>query len=81
MDQFSAAMLKSLLEGGDKGIIALLVLCICFLIYDRRNLIAALKAKEEKIDKIVEGYYNGHLSVTDALNALKLTLAEIKGKL
>jgi hypothetical protein len=39
------------------------------------------KKKDEKIDKIIDDYYKGNLTLTEALNSLKLVLFEIKGKI
>lgn len=54
---------------------------IWYLLIERKQLMADNKKKEEKIDKIVDDYYRGNLTLTEALNSLKLVLYEIKGRL
>lgn len=54
---------------------------IWYLLIERKQLMADNKKKEEKIDKIVDDYYRGNLTLTEALNSLKLVLHEIKGRL
>ena len=49
--------------------------------WDRIRLIKELEKKEAKLDKVIDDYYKGNISLTEALNGLKIVLAEIKGKL
>jgi hypothetical protein len=60
-----------------------LILCLIIgaLLYDRKRLTDELKRKDEKIEKIVDEYFKGNMTLTEALNSLKLVLFEIKGRL
>lgn len=70
-----------IVSGGFKGIIALLVCFIALLIWDRKHLQENLEKKEEKIEEILDNYYRSNITLGDALNGLKILLAEIKAKL
>ena len=71
----------TLAVGGAAPIIIILLLIIGYLIYDRIKLVKSLSDKDEKIYSIIENYYNGNLSIAEAMNGLKLVLAEIKAKI
>lgn len=71
----------ALIEGGPPAIIAVLLLVIAGLFMERRRLLAELLKKDEKIDKIIDDYYKGNMTLSDALNSLKMVLYEIKSKL
>lgn len=68
-------------DGGPEAIIAVLILAVVMLLWERKRLLDQLLKKEEKIDKIVSDYYRGNITLTEALNSLKTVLFEIKGKL
>ena len=68
-------------EGGFQGIIILLLAMIGGLIWDRQRLLKSLDKKEEKIEKIIEDYHKGNLTLSEALNNVRIVLFEIKGKL
>ena len=72
------AIIDSLISGGPHGIIAILVLIIVGLLADRRRLVHENAKKEEKIDKIIDEYYQGNITLAEALNSLKTVLYEIK---
>lgn len=82
-------LISALVTGN--GIIAaiiVLLLVIAFILQDRKRLLSTIQQKEElieqknaKIEKIVDDYYKGNITITEALNGLKLVLVEIKGKL
>jgi hypothetical protein len=80
MDSTLATLVAPLLNGGP-AVIAGLILFIIALLWDRRRLQAEIKEKEAKIDKIVDDYHKGNLTIAEAMNSLKYVLAEIKGKL
>lgn len=40
-----------------------------------------IKEKEGKIDKIVDDYHKGNLTIAEAMNSLRHVLTEIKGRL
>ena len=83
MDDIISTLLKLLTEGKSAADVLPIVMgvIIMFLLNERKALQAENKKKEEKIDKIVDDYYRGNLTLTEALNSLKLVLFEIKGKL
>ena len=56
-------------------------LIIWHLLTERKKLVEENKKKDEKIDKIIEDYYKGNLTLTEALNSLKLVLYEIKARI
>lgn len=70
-----------IVSGGYKGIIALLMIIIGLLLVERKRLQANLEKKEEKIEEILDNYYKGNLTLSEALSGLKVLLAEIKSKL
>lgn len=81
MDSILATLLSTIMGGGTGALVALLIVIICLLLYDRRRILKDLERKDTKMEKIIDEYYQGNLSIIDALNGLKLVLAEIKGKL
>lgn len=81
MDSIIEQLLLALVSGGPNAIIAVLVLAIIMLVLERRRLLKKLDKNEEKIDKIIDDYYKGNMTLSEALNSLKLVLYEIKGKL
>lgn len=81
MEGILQALLTALLAGGPGAIIAILVGIIAFLLWDRKKLVETIDKKEEKIEKIIDDYYQGNLTLTEALNGLKMVLIEIKGQL
>ena len=78
---FFEKVFEYVMTGGPNAIIALLVLIIFGLIMDRKNLRDDIKRKEERLDKIVDDYHQGNLTIAEAMNSLKYVLAEIKGKI
>jgi predicted Holliday junction resolvase-like endonuclease len=80
MDEFFS-FAEHLFKGGPEAIIALLILIIAALFIEIRRLRTEIKSREEKLDKIVDDYHKGNLTIAEAMNSLKFVLAEIKGKL
>lgn len=83
MDDIIGTLLKLFTEGKSAADVLPIIMgiIILFLLNERKQLKDDNKKKEEKIDKIVDDYYRGNLTLTEALNSLKLVLFEIKGKL
>lgn len=81
MEDAIADLISKVVAGGPEGIIAILLLIVIGLIWERKRLLDQLKTKEEKIDKIIDDYHNGNITLADALNSLKNVLFEIKGKI
>jgi hypothetical protein len=74
----------NLLTSGKQGVEVLPVimgLIIWHLLEERKKLLEDNKKKDERIDKIIDDYHKGNLTLTEALNSLKLVLYEIKGKI
>lgn len=81
MESIVEKLLGAALGGGPQAVIAILMLIITLLIFDRRRLVKEVQRKDEKIERIVDDYYKGNLTLTEALNSLKMVLYEIKGRL
>lgn len=81
MDTIIEKLLLALFNGGPEAIIAVLLIVIILLILERKRLISEITKKDEKIDKIIDDYYKGNMTLSEALNSLKLVLYEIKSKL
>lgn len=81
MEDILKMMVEAISQGGPNAIIMLLLAFIGILIWDRRRLVQEIEKKDTKLEKIIDDYYRGHLTITEALNGLKIVLAEIKGKL
>jgi len=80
VDSIITNLIAILVSGGPQAVIAVLVLFIVLLLLDRKRLNAELSKKDIKLDKIIEDYYKGNLTLSEALNSLKLVLYEIKAK-
>lgn len=81
MEEIVKMLFAAVLTGGPGAIIGLLLAFIGLLIWDRRSLVNKIDAKEAKIEKIIEDYHHGNITITQALHSLQILLAEIKGKL
>lgn len=81
MEEIISNLITVLLGGGPKSIIAILLIAIILLVLDRRRLVADIEKKDSKIDQIVDDYYKGNLTLSEALNSLKVVLYEIKARL
>lgn len=81
MEAIFERLLGALLGGGPQAIIAILLLFITLLIMDRRRILKEVERKDEKIEKIVDDYYSGNKTLTEALTSLKLVLFEIKARI
>lgn len=80
MDTTLTSLLAPLLNGGPT-VIAALILVIVALIWERNRLMNEIKDKETKIDKIVDDYHKGNMTIAEAMNSLRFVLTEIKGRL
>ena len=74
-------LIAILLSGGPAGVIALLMLVIAGLLWDRRRVFADNAKMDKKLDVMIENYYKSSISVGDALSSVKIVLAEISAKL
>lgn len=74
-------LVGALLGGGPQAIIAILLLVITWLVVERRRLIKEIERKDDRIDKIVDDYHKGNMSLAEALNGLKLILYDVKARI
>ncbi len=83
MDGIIGTILNLLTSGksGAEVLPIIMGLIIWHLLDERKKLIAENQKKDERIDKIIDDYHRGNLTLTEALNSLKLVLYEIKGKI
>lgn len=81
MGEIFEKLFLMVITGGESAIIAFLIIAVVGLLVERRRLLKKLDKNEEKIDKIIDDYYKGNMTLSEALNSLKLVLYEIKGKL
>lgn len=80
MEALTPVFLNILSHGGPE-VVAILIFIIGMLLYDRRRLLHELERKEARIDKIVDDYHQGNITLAEALNSLKMVLVEIKATL
>lgn len=80
MENLFTSLITSMIGGGPQGVIALLICAIVLLIIDRRRLSSEIERKDTKLDKIIDDYHSGNLTLAEALTSLKNVLYEIKAK-
>lgn len=74
--------LISVIAKGDSGaLIALLLGIIISLGWYCFRLMKQLEKKDEKIYKIIDDYSKNNITITEAMNGLKMVLIEIKAKI
>lgn len=76
-----AFLIGKIVSGGPEAIISGCVLLISLLLIERHRLLKLIEKKDEKIDHIVDDYYKGNITLSDALTSLKIVLFEIKARL
>jgi len=92
MDSIIKSLVNLVVNGGVTAIIALLMLCIGYLVWDRRQLtkqltesiqqtLAAKETEKQVILEIVEKYHQGNLTMVQAINEIRVVLAAIQGRL
>lgn len=81
MEATIGTILTTIMGGGPQAIVAVLLVVIWFFFMERRRLLNIIVKKDDKIEKIVDDYARGNLSLADALNSLKNALGEIKSRL
>lgn len=81
MDTLIEKLIAAGISGGPGAVIAFLVVLILLLWFERRRLLEEIEKKDDKIDKIIEDYTKGNVTLSEALNSLKCVLYEIKGRL
>lgn len=78
---FIKDIITHIFQGGAGGVIGVMMVFIAFLIVDRNRIINDSSEKDDKIEAIIEEYYKGTITISEAFNSLKLVLIEIKTKL
>jgi hypothetical protein len=78
---FFFKIVTALTSGSVESIIVILILIVCYFVYENWRLKKDNKYYAERTDKIIDDYYKGNLSISDALNGLRHVLSEIKGKI
>lgn len=81
MDAIVEKFVTALFAGGTSAVIAILGLIVIGLFIERKRLLEELTKKDNKIEKIIDDYYQGNLSLSEALTSLKIVLYEIKARL
>lgn len=74
-------LISTVLDGSYQSVIAILLLVIGFLIYDRMNMYKNIQIQNDKFEKVINDYYDVMVKINDTMNSLKLVLQEIKSKL
>jgi hypothetical protein len=80
-DSSILSLVNILISGGASGVIALLILVVAGLLWDRRRVFMDNAKKDMKLDNLMENHYKSNLAVSEALNSIKIVLAEISVKL
>jgi hypothetical protein len=80
-DSTVQSLIATLLTGGPAGVIALLMLVVAGLLWDRRRVFGDNAKKDQKIDVLIENYYKSSIAVGEAIGSIKIVLAEISVKL
>jgi len=83
VDSFIATIINLITNGksGTQIIPVIMGLIIWHLLEERKKLLKEIEKKDKRIDGIIDDYHKGNLTLTEALNSLKLVLYEIKGRL
>lgn len=92
MEGILKSLIPILVDGGSSAVIAVLILVIGFLVWDRVQLLKRLseslkqtldakEAEKQVILEIIEKYHQGNLTMVQAINEIKVVLAAIQGRL
>jgi hypothetical protein len=73
-------LITILLQGGPE-VVAVLLLFIMLLLFDRKRLISEVEKKDSRLDKIVDDYHSGNLTLSEAMNSLRMMLFELKARI
>ena len=80
METILTTLVTTGLAGGPQSLVAILFIVIAFLWIDRQRMTKEIARKDERLEKIVEAYHAGSLTLSEALTALRITLAEMKSR-
>lgn len=75
------SLITALVDGGNDSLIIILLGIIAALGWYCFRLMKQLEKKDEKIYKIIDDYSKNNITITEALNGLKMVLIEIKAKI
>lgn len=81
MGDIIQSLIQMIAKGDAGALTALLLGIIVFLGWYCFRLTKQLEKKDEKIYKIIDDYSKNNITITEALNGLKMVLIEIKSKL
>lgn len=92
MEGIVKSLIPMITDGGPAAVIAVLLLCVGLLIWDRIQLLKRLaeslqqtmdakEAEKQVILEIIEKYHKGNLTMVQAINEIKVVLAAIQGRL
>lgn len=73
------SVITLLTTGGPSAIIAILVRIIATLLYDRRRLISDIDKAHTKVDRFVEDYHQGTLTLSDAFTSIEVISMPYRG--
>jgi hypothetical protein len=91
-----AAIIKLILEGGAQGIIALLLALVAYLVWDRRNvqkvhaemikelsesLLEKFEHDKTQLIQIIDQHHRGQINIVQAMNEIKILLANINNRI
>lgn len=76
-----SSMMSHVFSGGSDSVIAILILGIAGLIYDRLRLVKKISSYEDKVNSLIDDYYKATITISEAFNSLKVVLTELKSKL
>lgn len=80
MDTVIGNLIAIVLQGGPE-VVAVLMLFIVLLLFERKRLLSEVAKKDARIDKMTEDYHVSSLTLAEALNSLKMVLFELKSHL
>lgn len=81
MTDIFKSLVEMIAKGEASAIVALLIAIIAGLGWYCVKLMKQLETKDEKIYKIIDDYSKNNITITEAMNGLKMVLIEIKAKL
>ena len=81
MGDIFTSIIEMIAKGETGSLTAILLLVIAGLGWHCFRLMKQLEKKDEKIYKIIEDYSKNNITITEALNGLKMVLIEIKAKI
>lgn len=81
MDDLVSLLTKAINSGGTTAIFLILIAFIGYIVLEKQDLQKRLDDKENKIISLIQESNETKSNMTDAINDLKIILAEIKSKI